>query len=43
MTIAGLAYLVVAAGPGAAAVTAATSVLYLGVYTPLKQVSPLSR
>jgi protoheme IX farnesyltransferase len=41
VTVGGLAYLVVAAGPAAAAITAATSVLYLGVYTPLKQVSPL--
>ena len=41
MTVGGLAYLAVAAGPAAAAITAATSVLYLGVYTPLKQVSPL--
>jgi protoheme IX farnesyltransferase len=40
-TVGGLAYLVVAAGPAAAAITAITSVLYLGVYTPLKQVSPL--
>ena len=31
----------VAAGPAAAAITAITSVLYLFVYTPLKQVSPL--
>ena len=41
MTVGGLAYLAVAAGPAAAAITAITSVLYLGVYTPLKQVSPL--
>lgn len=40
-TLGGLAYLAVAAGPAAAAITAITSVLYLGVYTPLKQVSPL--
>jgi protoheme IX farnesyltransferase len=36
----GLAYLLVAVGPGATAITAATAALYLGVYTPLKQVSP---
>ncbi len=41
VTVGGLAYLVVVAGPAAAAITAVTSVLYLGVYTPLKQVSPL--
>jgi heme o synthase len=41
VTVAGLAYLLVTAGPAAAAITAATSALYLGVYTPLKQVSPL--
>jgi protoheme IX farnesyltransferase len=37
----GLAYLLLAVGPGCAAVTAATAALYLGVYTPLKRVSPL--
>jgi protoheme IX farnesyltransferase len=41
VTVGGLAYLFVAAGPAATAITAATSVLYLGVYTPLKRVSPL--
>ncbi|HEX2501881.1 MAG TPA: heme o synthase [Methylomirabilota bacterium] len=41
VTLGGLVYLLVAVGPAAAAVTAATSVLYLGVYTPLKRVSPL--
>jgi protoheme IX farnesyltransferase len=41
VTCGGLAYLLVAAGPAAAAVTAAISILYLGVYTPLKRVSPL--
>jgi protoheme IX farnesyltransferase len=41
VTVGGLAYLLVAVGPAAAAITAATSVLYLGVYTPLKRVSPL--
>jgi protoheme IX farnesyltransferase len=41
VTVAGLAYLLVTAGPGATAITAATAALYLGVYTPLKQVSPL--
>ena len=40
MTVAGLAYVLVAGGIAAAAITAAISVLYLGVYTPLKQVSP---
>jgi protoheme IX farnesyltransferase len=40
-TVAGLAYVLVAAGVPAAAITAAISVLYLGVYTPLKRVSPL--
>jgi protoheme IX farnesyltransferase len=39
-TVAGLAYVLVAAGAPAAAITAAISVLYLGVYTPLKRVSP---
>jgi protoheme IX farnesyltransferase len=41
VTVGGLAYLLVTAGPAAAAITAATSTLYLGVYTPLKRVSPL--
>jgi len=41
VTVGGLAYLLVATGPAAAAITAAISVLYLGVYTPLKRVSPL--
>jgi protoheme IX farnesyltransferase len=41
VTAGGLAYLLVTAGPAAAAITAATSALYLGVYTPLKRVSPL--
>jgi heme o synthase len=41
LTFGGLAYLLVAVGPGATAITAATAALYLGVYTPLKQVSPL--
>ncbi len=40
-TFGGLLYLLVAVGPGVTAVTAVTSALYLGVYTPLKQVSPL--
>jgi protoheme IX farnesyltransferase len=40
-TGAGLLYLLLAVGAGCAAVTAATSALYLGVYTPLKRVSPL--
>jgi protoheme IX farnesyltransferase len=37
----GLAYLALAVGGPCAVVTAATSALYLGVYTPLKRVSPL--
>ena len=41
VTVAGLAYLLVATSPATAAITAATSALYLGVYTPLKRVSPL--
>jgi heme o synthase len=41
ITFGGLAYLLVTVGAGAAAITAATAALYLGVYTPLKQVSPL--
>jgi protoheme IX farnesyltransferase len=41
VTVGGLAYLLVTAGPAAVAITAATSTLYLGVYTPLKRVSPL--
>jgi heme o synthase len=41
MTVSGLVYLLVTAGPATAAITAAISALYLGVYTPLKQVSPL--
>jgi len=41
ITFGGLAYLLVTVGAGATAITAATAALYLGVYTPLKQVSPL--
>jgi protoheme IX farnesyltransferase len=41
VTVGGLAYLLVTAGPAPAGITAATSALYLGVYTPLKRVSPL--
>jgi protoheme IX farnesyltransferase len=41
VTIGGLLYLLVATGPATAAITAAISILYLGVYTPLKRVSPL--
>jgi protoheme IX farnesyltransferase len=41
VTLGGLAYLLVTTGPAATAITAATSALYLGVYTPLKRVSPL--
>src|SRR5581483_7373068 len=39
--VGGLAYLVLGVGVACAAVTAATAALYLGVYTPLKRVSPL--
>jgi heme o synthase len=41
VTIGGLLYLLVATGPATAAITGAISILYLGVYTPLKRVSPL--
>jgi protoheme IX farnesyltransferase len=41
VTVGGLAYLLVTIGPAATVITAVTSVLYLGVYTPLKQVSAL--
>jgi protoheme IX farnesyltransferase len=41
LTLGGLAYLAIAVGGACAAVTAATSALYLGLYTPLKRVSPL--
>jgi protoheme IX farnesyltransferase len=41
-TATGLVYLLVAVGVGVALVTAATSALYLGVYTPLKRVTALS-
>jgi protoheme IX farnesyltransferase len=41
VTGAGLAYLLGTTGPATAGITAAISALYLGVYTPLKQVSPL--
>ena len=41
VTFGGLAYLLITVGPGATAITAATAALYLGVYTPLKLVSPL--
>jgi protoheme IX farnesyltransferase len=42
LTGGGLAYLGLAVGAACAAVTAAIAVLYLGVYTPLKRVSPLA-
>jgi protoheme IX farnesyltransferase len=41
VTGAGLLYLLLAVGPGCAMVTGTTAALYLGVYTPLKRVSPL--
>jgi protoheme IX farnesyltransferase len=40
-TAGGLAYLLVGVGPAAALLTAVIAVLYLGLYTPLKRVSPL--
>jgi protoheme IX farnesyltransferase len=42
LTAGGIAYLAVSVGAGCAAVTGAIAVLYLGVYTPLKRVSPLA-
>ncbi len=39
--VGGLAYLALGVGMACAAVTATTAMLYLGVYTPLKRVSPL--
>jgi protoheme IX farnesyltransferase len=41
LTAGGLVYLLMTGSLAAAGITAATSVLYLGVYTPLKRVSPL--
>jgi heme o synthase len=41
LTIAGLAYLYLAVNGPAAAVTAATAIIYLAAYTPLKRVSSL--
>ena len=41
VALVGLAYLAVAVGLLAAAVTLATAILYLGAYTPLKRVTPL--
>jgi protoheme IX farnesyltransferase len=41
LTLGGLVQLALAVGPACATVTAVTSALYLGVYTPLKRVSPL--
>jgi len=38
----GVGYLAVVVGPLPAAVTLVTAILYLGVYTPLKQLTPLS-
>jgi protoheme IX farnesyltransferase len=42
LTAGGIAYLAVSVGAGCAAVTGVIAVLYLGVYTPLKRVSPLA-
>jgi heme o synthase len=42
LTVAGIVHLAATLGALAAAVTAATSVLYLAVYTPLKRRTPLS-
>jgi protoheme IX farnesyltransferase len=42
LTAGGVAYLGVAVGTGCAAVIAVIAVLYLGLYTPLKRVSPLA-
>jgi protoheme IX farnesyltransferase len=42
LTVGGVAYLALAVGPGCAAVIAVIAVLYLGLYTPLKRVSPLA-
>jgi protoheme IX farnesyltransferase len=38
----GVVYLALSVGPGAAAVVLLIAVLYLGLYTPLKRVSPLA-
>jgi protoheme IX farnesyltransferase len=42
LTVGGVVYLAVSVGTGCAAVVAVIAVLYLGVYTPLKRVSPLA-
>ena len=42
LTAGGIAYLALSVGPGCAAVIAVIALLYLGVYTPLKRVSPLA-
>jgi protoheme IX farnesyltransferase len=42
LTAGGIAYLAVSVGTGCASVIAAIAVLYLGLYTPLKPVSPLA-
>ncbi len=42
LTAGGIAYLALSVGLGCAAVIAVIAVLYLGVYTPLKRVSPLA-
>jgi protoheme IX farnesyltransferase len=42
LTAGGVAYLGVSVGTGCAAVIAVIAVLYLGLYTPLKRVSPLA-
>jgi protoheme IX farnesyltransferase len=42
LTAGGILYLAFSVGPGCAAVIAVIAVLYLGLYTPLKRVSPLA-
>ena len=42
LTAGGVVYLAVSVGPGCAAVIAVIAILYLGLYTPLKRVSPLA-
>jgi protoheme IX farnesyltransferase len=42
LTAGGIVYLALSVGPGAAGVVGVIAVLYLGLYTPLKRVSPLA-
>src|SRR5262245_38185761 len=42
LTGGGIVYLALSVGPGCAAVIAVIAVLYLGLYTPLKRISPLA-